>query len=134
MLYIISIMSDYCTYYVTCMYIYGSKSFIQLSHTSQKSLDDACVDTVWHCCLKCHQKTDSTLWSALILQGYSYTLQEEDQFLCNISPRLIVPCFSMVIDCKKCLNYTSLFCPGGRYAIFTQVHCSHYFTRLWAAI
>ena len=25
-------------------------------------------------------ETDSTLWSALILQGYSYTLQEEDQF------------------------------------------------------
>ena len=27
------------------------------------------------------------------------TLQEEDQFLCNISLRLIVPSFSMVVDC-----------------------------------
>ena len=83
-------MSNYCTYYVTCMYTHGSRStsFIQLSHTSQK---DACVDTLWHCCLKCHQK--KRLCPALILR---YTLQEEDQFLCI---RLIVPCFSMVIDC-----------------------------------
>ena len=28
-----------------------------------------------------------------------YTLQEENQFLCNISLRLVVPCFSMVMDC-----------------------------------
>ena len=27
-------------------------------------------------------------------------VKEEDQFLCNISLRLIVPCFSMVMDCN----------------------------------
>ena len=68
-------------------------------------------------------ETDSTLWPTLIL---SYTLREEDQLLCNISLTLIVPCFSVVMDCiiiqgvkvlmKKL--YTSLYCPGGRYAIF----------------
>ena len=40
------------------MYIYSSTSrasLIQLDHTIQKGLDDACVDTVCHCSLKCHQ-------------------------------------------------------------------------------
>ena len=71
---------------------------------------------------------------------FSYTLQEEHQFLCNISLRLIVPCFSMVIDCiiiQEVFNEEIML----RYTVqeedtqyFTQVHCSHYFTWLWAAI
>ena len=44
-------------------------------------------------------------------------LQEEDQFLCNISRRLIVPCFSMVIIIRKRVNeeiIVCLYCLGGR--------------------
>ena len=130
-------MSDYCTYYVTCMYIYGSRStsFIQLSHTSQKGLDDACVDTVWHCCLKYHQKR-TQLYGPHSYYKVSYTLQEEDQFLCNISLRLIVPCFSIVKDCiiiQEVLYFVILSRRKIRN-ISLRFIVSHYFTWLWAAI
>ena len=55
-----------------------------------------------------------------------YTLQEENQFLCNISLRLIIPCFSMVMDCIIIQGLTTtLYCPGGRYAI---IHSGSLFT------
>ena len=45
----------------------------------------------------------------------SYTVQEEDQFLCNTS---LFTCSYMVMGCiliqeVKGLSYTSFYCPGG---------------------
>ena len=66
----------------------------------------------------------------------NYTLQEEDQFLCNISLRFIVPCFSMVMDCiitQEVKGLTKKLCTVQEEdtQYFTQVH---YFTCLWAAL
>ena len=62
------------------MYIYSSRSIaslIQLYHTIQKGLDDACVDSYSVALFpEMSPETDSTLCPALIC----YTLQEEDQY------------------------------------------------------
>ena len=65
----------------------------------------------------------------------TYTLQEDDQFLCNISLRFIVPCFSMVMNCTiiqdvKGLTKKLYTAQEEDTQYFTQVHYSHYFTRL----